>query len=156
AFGADFGDEGGDFAHRRPGFRLYSKIQKRRETHCAEEAQVILFETVERGVDRPDQSGSEIDFTAAVVDQAIINRIIKHAVDRGVASGGIRFACRKGHGLGMAAIMVGAVLTESRNFKMILATSHEDHSEMSTDGVAARVEFQDLLGSRTGGDVVVL
>ena len=97
--------------------RLDGVTEPRGEAHRAQHAQLVFGETQSRIADGADDLGSQIFLPADVVEDFVRHGIEQQAVDSKVAALHIFLgALAEAHPVGMAAIAVADVRTESGDF----------------------------------------
>ena len=99
----------------------------------------------------------EIAHPADQIDQAVGDRIVKHAADREVAADSVFLDRAETHRRGPASVGVFGVGAKCRDFERLVVDQHNaDHAELRADRHRAVEHFLHDLGTRVGGDVVIL
>ena len=117
---------------------------------------MILLEAVVRVSDRADNSGAQIAHPADQIDQAVGDRIVKHPADSEVAADRVFLDRAEAHRRGTASVDVFRVGAKGRDFESVAVDHHDDHAELRADGDRVVEQFLHDLGTRVGGDIVIL
>ena len=143
--------------HRSPGRGIDREVHARGEAGSAQDAQMVLLETVVRISDRADNSGAQIAHPADQIDQLVGDRIVKHSVDSEVAANRIFLDCAKAYRRRTASVGVFGVSAKGRDFDRLAVGEHyADHAELLSDRDGAVEHSKHNFGARVGGDVVIL
>ena len=117
---------------------------------------MVLVEAVVRISDRADNSGAQIAHPADQIDQAVGDRIVKHPADGEVAADRVFFDRAKAHRRRPASVVVFRIGAKRRDFEQVVVDHHADHAELRADRHRAVEHSLHDLGTRVGGDIVVL
>ena len=99
----------------------------------------------------------EVGPAADVVDEASVERVEEHAVDREVAALGVLLGGAEDDALGLSAVDVRPVGAERRDLDVEPARAEDfDDAERRADGDGAAEQAADLFGPGRGGDIVIL
>src|SRR5262249_20147655 len=126
------------------------------QPYRAQHAELVLVESSRRIADRTHHAAREVLAAADVVDDPILDRIEKHAIDGEVPARRVllRVAERDRHRV--AGVEVYAVAAKGRDLDPILAGGYEHDAELRSDGQTAGEERLHALRGGVGRDVVVL
>ena len=117
---------------------------------------MILVEAVVGISDRADDSGAQIAHPADQIDQAVGDRIVKHPADGEVAADCVFLDRAEAHRRGPASVSIFGIGAKRRDFEQVVVDQHADHAELRPDRHGAVEQFLHDLGTRVGGDVVIL
>ncbi len=128
--------------------------------HCGEadrtqHSQSIFLETLRRIADRAHQLRLKISATADEIDHLLRHRIVKHTVDREIATLRVLFRRRKANGARPSSIDINIIRTKGRHFELKTVFHHDNDAEMGADRVGARKNLLHRFRLGIGGDIEV-
>ena len=131
-------------------------VERGGETHCAQHAKPVFGEALRRIANRAHQFRGDIRAAADEIDHLLGNRIVKHSVDREIATFGVFLRRGKTHLTWMSAVHIRLIRAKGRNFELKIVLQYDNHAETRTYRVRTRENVLHLFRSRVSDDVIIL
>ena len=139
-----------------PGAGLDFVIEPRRETHGAQETELVFAEAGDWIANGANDSGREIAPAADEVDEAIGHRVVEHPVDGEIAAGRVLFGGGKRDHLRPAPVEVFVVRAERGHLEGAALFHDQNHAKVRADRLRVGKQRLHLGRFGRGGEVKIV